>query len=157
MPWDAWRTPLIHWYAILVIAAVAGVSLAVLLHRQWTRHEGLRYPIASFAEALLEREGERTAPPVVRNRLFWLALIAVLAIHVVNGIHAWRPGSIEIPLRWNVYPIMAKWTYSKQLPHWWILILPTIYPTVVAFAYFLSTEVSFSVGISHLVYVLLGG
>jgi len=30
VPWDAWRTPLIHWYAILVIAAVVGLVFAIM-------------------------------------------------------------------------------------------------------------------------------
>ncbi len=156
VPWSAWAAPLASWSAILLVAAAAVFGLSLVLHRQWAHHEGLRYPIARFADAVLHPGGEGVARPLTRNGLFWTALLIVLSIRAVNALHAWYPGSIEIPLRWNVYPIMADWTYAKQLPRWWIFILPTLYPTVIGFAYFLASDVSFTVGISHFVYLIVG-
>ena len=45
------------------------MALSVVVHRQWSTHEHLPYPVASFAEALMPEPGQRLAS-VFRNRLF---------------------------------------------------------------------------------------
>src|SRR4051812_14608044 len=44
-PWHAWLQPMLYWAPLLMLMAVVLGSLAVLVHRQWSRHEQLPYPI----------------------------------------------------------------------------------------------------------------
>jgi hypothetical protein len=56
---------------------VGAVCLAIVVHRQWSSHERLRYPIAEIAYALIDQPAPGAWPAVFRSRGFWLAAGAV--------------------------------------------------------------------------------
>ena len=70
VPWAAWSGPLSVWMPMAVLMAVAATCTAVIVHRQWSRREHLRYPIADMASALIAQEPHSPAGPLFRNRLF---------------------------------------------------------------------------------------
>lgn len=155
VPWGAWRVSAGTWGLLALLTAGAVLSLSLILHRQWSRNERLQYPIAAAGRTLLEQDPASPWGPIYRRRLFWIGLGIVLTIRVVNGIHLWYPEFIEIPLRFEIRPIMKLFPYAQKVVsnHWWVLLLPTIYPTIVAFAYFVPSDVSFSMGISLAAFV----
>jgi uncharacterized protein DUF6785/uncharacterized protein DUF6784 len=148
VPWAKWKTPLMTWLPLIGLTNLSVLCLSLIVHRQWASRERLRYPIADFATSLMP---ENPAESVFRNRLFWLGLIVILSIRVINGVQAWYPGSLQIPLQFDFTAMSAKFTTLAKAPGWWALCRPTLFPTVIAFAFFLGTDVSFSLGISQLV------
>jgi len=147
IPWAAWRTPLLTWGALLVLTGIAVVCLSMIVHRQWSQREHLRYPVADFATALMGLPPSGEDRPVYRRRIFWMGLLLILAIRVLNGVFVYNPGSIEIPLRLDLGPITATWPKLMRLEGVAYLRLIRIYPTVVAFGFLLAAQVSFSLGI----------
>jgi len=158
IPWGAWTQTLVFWLPLLITISIAMIALATVIHRQWTRHERLRYPIAEFAGALLPRAGQ-TVADVFRTRGFWVTAVIIMSIHVVNYLHQWYPKEmIEIPMRFDFRPLLEYLdTLRKGGGQNWGLLNFQIWFTAVGFAYFLATDLSFSLGIAPYVYAYVTG
>jgi len=153
VPWHKWRTPLTTWLPIILLTAVCVISMSLVVHRQWVSRERLRYPIADFASSLMAQEPDRGAGTIFRNRLFWAGLITVLLIRTVNGLHAWYPSMLSIPLTLDLSQISQKWPDLARAPKAYLLYSPVIFPAVVGFAFFLASDVSLSLGLSQVLFV----
>ena len=156
IPWEYWRDPLIFWLPLIGLTAIAVICISLIVHRQWSSNERLRYPIASFANMLMDQDSQgRTS--ILRNKFFWGGLVAIFVLRVINGIHAWYPTSVEIPLDFNFDAVTQKWPTLWQVPGASWIIHTQLYPTVVAFAFFLASDVGFSLGILNFVCMAVGG
>ncbi|MBI5724383.1 MAG: hypothetical protein HZA50_10530, partial [Planctomycetes bacterium] len=123
--------------------------------RQWSSHERLRYPIAQFAGALIEQASDNPVGHVFRSRLFWVGLGVTFIIYLINGYYAWNPDSIQIPLVPVVDCQAIRFKYTQLMqPGSYFLFTPRIYMAVMAFAFLLSAEVSFSIGVSQILFIL---
>ena len=49
IPWAAWSGTLWFWLPLILTLWIALIGLSVVVHRQWSAHEQLPYPIATFA------------------------------------------------------------------------------------------------------------
>ncbi len=157
IPWYAWARPLFFWLPLVLAIWLGLVALALVVHRQWSDHEHLPYPISNFANSLLPNPGQMISS-VFRNPIFWLAFAFVAAIHVNNYVHAWFPDWPLIPRSFdfqslydaNLFPIIKlageRWFFK-----------PALYFSIIAFAYFLPTDVSLGLGVSRLFYVYAVG
>jgi len=157
VPWAPWLRPLATWLPMLATLGVAVICLSLVVHRQWSRNERLRYPIAAFAGSLLGENDSGGVNPIFRDRIFWLGVACVLGVRVVNGLHAWYPNSIEVPLTFDFSAVHAKWPDMIKVDHGLMLLYPEIFPIVVAFAFFLASDVSLSLGLSTLGIVVVAG
>ncbi|HAU37466.1 MAG TPA: hypothetical protein DCX07_07070 [Phycisphaerales bacterium] len=156
VPWKQWAQPLGTWTPLLVLMAVGVICLSLVVHRQWASRERLRYPIADFATSLTAQEPDRIVGPMFRNRLFWIGLAVIFLIHVVNGLATWFPTQgVKIPLQVEMPQIAQKWPALGRAAGAWGLFNPKLYPTVAAFAFFLASDVSFSLGLTQILYVPL--
>jgi hypothetical protein len=154
VPWGKWRDCLSVWLPLVALLAISVICLALIVHRQWASHERLRYPIAEFASTLMESSPQGFLGPIFRSKLFWIGLIAVAAIHLVNGINQWHGGRlIEIPLAFDFAPIRRKWTDLQELPWGVRFTRPNLYPIVVGFSFFLASEVSLSLGLTQIAFL----
>jgi len=150
VPWGKWARPLMVWLPLLVLVAIASISLALIVHRQWSVHERLRYPIAEFAVSLVNRQADRPLGALFRNKMFWIGLSVVLGIRVINGLNVWADGQwISVPMQFDLAAIRSKWPLLPRVPWGWSLTYPTLYPIVVGFSFFLAADISFSLGISQ--------
>ena len=157
IPWHAWTGTLAFWLPMILTFWVGLIGLSVVTHRQWADHEHLPYPLATFAAALLpEEQSQRVG--VLRNRLFWLGAGVVLFVHVNNYACGWFPRHmVAIPTEIDMgslrelFPLYVKKGGGGRPFH------PQFYFTVVAFAYFLASDVSFSLGFGPYVYPLVVG
>jgi len=156
IPWHAWTRTLRFWLPLLVSFSIAMIGLALVVHRQWSDHEQLAYPIVTFANTLLPEKG-RAWGEVFRNRLFWISLCLVLVIHMNNYAHAWWPRYlVEIPRRFDFMSLLRLFPVLQRANPW-ALLNPTIYFTAVGFAFFLATDVSLSLGLAPFVYEIAVG
>lgn len=156
VPWEAWRRPMRTWVPLLVLCATAVMCLALIVHRQWSRHEHLPYPIAAFTASLMDRERHRVLGPLFRSSGFWIGLALVGGMRIWNGLYVWFEDWLTpIQTRFNLLPLIKLWPEVAEAPWGRSLLHPIVYPIVVGFSYFLASEVAFSVGISQFLYVPL--
>jgi hypothetical protein len=101
----------------------------------------------------VEKDGQ--TPVVLKNRLFWYAFAAIAVFHLVNGLHVWFPNFLEIPLRFDFSALQQLFPRARQVDMSALTVWnPVLYPSVIAIAFFLSTEVSFSLGISGILFMV---
>ncbi|MHC4717388.1 MAG: DUF6785 family protein, partial [Planctomycetota bacterium] len=128
VPWGAWRGPLTVWLPLAMLLSVSVICLSLIVHRQWSQREHLRYPIADFAAGLMgAADGDDR--PVYRRRIFWIGLGAILALHLINGLFAWKVIQVRIPVRFGFWQIV--WTFPSlgKLPRVWHSMNMWIIPT----------------------------
>jgi len=156
VPWRKWAAPLTTWGPMIFLLMVAMTCMSLVVHRQWARNERLRYPIAEFTTALIRREPGRGIGPIFRNRMFWIGLAIVLGIRVINGLHRWFPERmIEIPMWFDFSALGRKWPVIGSVPSGggWNFLYPKIFPICIAFSFFLSSEISLSLGLTQILAV----
>jgi len=153
VPWAAWTRTLSFWLPLLGLTFVASACLALVVHRQWSSREQLRYPVADFASELIRGAGEAYLPAVFRSRLFYAGFLPVVAILLVNGLAEWHEGMVRIPLASDLRSVFwQKWPALSQMPTAWAVFTPRFFFAGIGFAYFVSKEMSFSVGINAVLY-----
>lgn len=156
VPWHAWRATLLFWLPLFGLLWVALTGLALVFHRQWSRHEHLPYPLVQFTSAMLPAP-DGSPSPVFRQRSFWAAMVAVLAIHGNNYLCVYFPETL-IEIRRS----FAFWPLARLFPTFmrgggWSLINPQFYFSAVAIAYLLASDVSLAVGLGPFVFKYAGG
>lgn len=163
VPWRPWLGMLAYWAPLILLCGVASVALAFLVHRQWSQHEQLSYPIAQVAAGYCHRaDGRRGVPDLFRNPLFWIGFAPMFCLYAMEYIGYWFPETLPrmgvivpalkgwgIPL--NQYlPVLAKTPVHSAL-NW-----QTIYFCVVGLGYFVSSEVGLTMGLAPLLLTFFG-
>jgi hypothetical protein len=151
VPWRAWTGTLAFWIPMVLLLWIGLIGLALAVHRQWSEHEHLRYPLATFANALMPEAGGRWGP-VLGDRLFWLGAGAVFLLYLNNYAAVWFPQylvavrtTVDLTSLSSLLPTYAAGGGTRML-------LPIIYFTVVGFAYLLASDVSLALGVGPFVY-----
>ncbi|MDD4538509.1 MAG: hypothetical protein PHT80_05800 [Lentisphaeria bacterium] len=156
VPWTAWAPPLFTWVPLVLLSALASVCLALITYKQWAAHEFLSFPIAEFNDSLIERKPGDLLPIIAKSKLFWLGFILLLVIRINNGLCVWYPDYyIPVRLNWSLAPFAKVWPELFRVPYGSPLLNLSFFPLVVAFAFFLSTEISLTLGISQLCWVFV--
>jgi hypothetical protein len=155
VPWSAWTRTLAFWLPLLLAATVALLALSTVFHTQWARHEQLPYPITTFTKALLPDRTGRL--PVLGSRLFWIGFLSVFTIQLNNYLLRWLP-DVLIPIKTTfdctalakLTPVLTEGagTGIYQLSIWW---------PVLGLAYFLPTDVSFTMTVTPFIYCTIFG
>lgn len=155
VPWGAWKTPMLVWLPMVFLVAGCSICLSLIVHKQWSKHEILSYPIAEFTASLVEREEGRALPLVFRNRAFWIGFLIIYLIRVNNGLCVWFPDYlIPVRLGWDMRPFGTMFPSIFRVQWGGELLRFNLFPLVVAFAFFLSTEVSLTLSLTQVAYVI---
>jgi hypothetical protein len=158
IPWEAWRTPMVAWLPIVGLTFLMVICLSLIVHRQWASRERLRYPIADFAGSLIEQTPGRAVGPIFRDKLFWIGLGAILVIRIVNGLYVWFPQTmIQIPLSYDFKVLGDTFKVLHTAPGGGDIMSPQLFPTAVAFSFFLASDVGLSLGLTAIIPVIVGG
>ncbi|MEX0886918.1 MAG: DUF6785 family protein [Phycisphaeraceae bacterium] len=154
--WRQWVPTALMWGGTAFTLGMAVLCLALIVHPQWSRRELLPYPISRFVdEVTARREGARV-PDILHNRLFWYAFGAVAALHLLNGSSAWIDRMpVLLPLNFDFSPLRDLFPYASRAGLSQGYFEPRLFLTPVAFAFFIPASVSFSLGISHLLYIMV--
>lgn len=156
VPWAAWGRAFLFWIPVILTIGLMVTGLALVLHRQWSSHEHLPYPTVEFARALLPEPGQARSD-TLRGRLFWIGFVPVLALHLINYAQVWWPDYvIPIQITFDFTPLMDIVTLFKTAGAW-SQFRPTVFFTIVGFAFFLPTGISLSLGVAPYVYALVAG
>jgi hypothetical protein len=143
IPYDAWIVPLLAWgfFAGCVFAAM--IALSAITRHQWAENERLPFPLAQLQAMLIEPP----APGRVLNRLFrswgfWIAAVAVTAIHSSTALNRMFPQSIPaVPLGFDFRPLMTEPPLAYLSDN---AKNAVIYFTFVGVVYFIPAKVAFS-------------
>ena len=156
IPWDAWARPLLHWTPLVVLFALSILAMQFLVHRQWAHHEQLSYPIAQVAGAFCaERGGRRGVPDLFRNRLFWWGFVPLFLLLGLDYLARWYPD--DVPSLGTMMPNLRSWwvplttnvpVLKKAFGGGWFLCGQTLYFSFLGISYFVSSEISLSVGVA---------
>jgi len=156
LPWRTWWPTIRLWGGMALLLGIGSLCLALIVHPQWSKRELLTYPIVKFLDEASERQPGAWLPMVARNRLFWIGLTVPIVIHTINGLNAWFPEVPTIPLVLDLSGLKTLFPNARQIWMSNAYFQPTLYLSVIAFAFFLTTSVSFSLGVSQLLWVMLG-
>ncbi len=153
IPWEVWWPTLRLWGGLGLLLAGAALCLSLIVHPQWSQRELLPYPLARFVREICEREPASPWPKIAASRLFWIGVLAMIVLHTINGLGTWFPDVPKISLSFNFYALHQLFPNAKRIEGQWYVFSPRIYLAVAAFAVFLPSKTSFSVGISYFAYL----
>lgn len=155
IPWHAWKRTFMFWLPFLFVIWIGIVGLSLVVHRQWAHHEQLPYPVAMFANAILPSEG-RPFGWLLENRLFWTSTLVVLGIHLINYSYKYFPNSIQIPLAFDFSKLegLSETLRLGGLGYYFNI---TLFLSVIGIAYFIPTEVSFSLAMGPMLWIVVMG
>lgn len=157
IPFWAWQKPLIYWGAIILLVAIMSLALLLIVHRQWIRNEKLTYPLATVAKSLFDKKDPKNCfADIFHSKLFWMAFLFVLIIHLYNFAQAsdsltkFKPIQMQYPLSGltETFPIIGKTGCAGIFGAVKIMFL------IIGIAYFLAPALSLSVGLNGFVYLL---
>ncbi len=167
-PWDlpllAWAKPMAFvWGPLILLLVLTLVSLQFLVHRQWSSHEQLAYPVAQVAGAFCRtKDGRPGVPEIFSNRLFWWGCAPVFVLLGMSYLSAFYPESV--PSLQSMLPNLRSWDVSlttkipilAKVPGAGCLNAQTLYFTFFGIAYFVSSEISLTMGLSAVLVTLFG-
>ena len=153
LPWAQWWPTIRLWGGVALMLAFTSLCMALVVYPQWSKRELLPFPVARFLdEASARREGNRL-PDVATSRLFWIGFGAMVILHLVNGLHAWHPEIPEIERKFNFWGLSQIFNNAVRVSGSYGYFGPTFYGSVIAFSFFLSSSVSFSLGFAEIMYM----
>ena len=155
LPWEAWWPPIRLWWSLALLTGLGLLCLTLVVHPQWSRRELLPYPIARFVEEAVDRRPGAWLPTVAHEKLFWLAFAGLVGLHGVNGLHAWFEYLPQIPLGLDFSALRTLFPTASRVWGADTYFRPTLYLSVIAFSFFLTTSVSLSLGVSQLLFLML--
>ncbi len=161
VPWDKWWPTMRLWAGSAVLLGLASLCFVVVVHPQWSQRELLPYPIARFVSELTrpaETAGHAHpwASAMLRSRLFWIGLSIPVVLHLVNGLNAWFPEVPRIEMALDFTPLRTLFPNAARSAQSGYVFKPVIMLSVVAFAFFLDRQVSFTVGMANYIFVVIG-
>ena len=147
IPWGAWAAPLFWWFSLLTALCLVLFSTTVILRKQWIEHERLDYPLMEVPLTLLERDPEHFLPKIMRSPVFWIGFTFSILGILWNIIGYFNPTFPRFPTRLN----------SISFGHYFQAIRVNLYWPIVGFAYFIESDVSFSIWFFYILAVLQEG
>lgn len=148
VPWGVWVPPLATYGLFVILVYVSFFCLSSLLHRQWAERERFTFPLVTFPVEMSEQ-----APPgrkvgaIWYNWLLWFPIIALTAIHTVNGLRQFYPGLPNINLYNHpvTFFVGRPWNVLNGLRY-------PVYPLVIGVAFLLKGETLLSLWFFFLVF-----
>lgn len=150
VPWSLWAVPLAMWGSFMVALFGASLCLVAILQRQWVTNERLAFPLAQIPLETVREPATGGAAGLPVAWPFWAGFIGSLAFSFVSGLSRRIPALPAIP---NAVTIM-EWQGVGPLAGLGRIEL-LIVPWLVALAYIIPKELSFSVWFLWIVRILL--
>ncbi|MGD9494900.1 MAG: DUF6785 family protein [Armatimonadota bacterium] len=141
LPWREWLTPLAAWSVLTLAFYLAVFCLASIVRRQWSDRENLIYPMVKLPVEMVLGDRRSISPlPFFADPLMWIGFAIPFLFHNLNAIYFHCHGMPLLNLRRGTFLLAI-----TERP--WIYLRSGFYVhfAVIGFAYFLTTEISFSV------------
>ena len=150
VPWSLWAVPLLAWGAFAIALFVCSLCVMVIIQRQWITSERLTFPIAQIPlEMISGAQPARAGSPgrLTGAWLFWLGLVLAFGVNFVSSLSAKIPAIPTVPL---VLDNVIPWQRVGPLAGLGGLTV-ILWPWMIAVAYLIPKELSFSVWFFSLV------
>jgi len=142
VPWSQWWVPLSAWSSFFAAIFICTLCAVALIQRQWISNERLTFPIAQIPlEMVGESQGGRSRGARIQIAwVFWLGLGVSLLVNFMNSLSSRVPGVPAVPL--GPVPIV-QWQKVGPLAGLGEIDL-VLWPWMIAVAYLIPKELSFS-------------
>jgi hypothetical protein len=155
VPFSGWWEPLRFWVPFVLTIFVGVIGLTFVVHRQWSDREHLAFPVAEFASMLIRGDPDRAYNPIFHNRVFWIGYGGITFVHIINTTHLWFNQFPVINTYMNLWALKPHMGSVGEGFGWVQFFLGMIHPTVIAFAYFVPSDVSFTLGIGAITTMII--
>jgi len=142
VPWHEWWLPLGAWLSFMFALFACTFCLLVILQRQWITHERLSFPIAQIPLEMVSRaanNGERAAR-LPMAWVFWIGLGLSFLLNFLSTLNNKIPSLPAIPLGPTA---IVQWQKVGPLAGLGEIDL-VLWPWMIAVAYLIPKELSFS-------------
>ena len=97
IPWAAWSETLSYWYVFFLVLSFMMLCMSSILHRQWSQHERLAYPMVQLPLKMVEegRPGFKLGP-LFKQRLLWIGFAVPFVLLSLKGLHYYFP-AVPLP------------------------------------------------------------
>ncbi len=157
VPWRAWLPALSFWLPTVLVFVFGLIGLSIVVHRQWSRHEHLPYPIPRCINHLIDEDDEGRST-ILRNKIFWIGFTLVCLFHLNNYLTSYFPDyMIRFPNRFNFVPLAASLVPLIHKGGGNGLFIIRLSFALTGLAFLLPRDVSFSLGIGPYLYAIAFG
>ena len=89
IPWEVWVEPMAWWLGLVVVMGFMLICLSGILHRQWSTHERLAYPMMQLPQGMLagEEGGGSKVAPLFRNPVMWVGFSLPFIYLTMKGLN----------------------------------------------------------------------
>jgi hypothetical protein len=140
VPWSEWAVPLAVWSSFICAVFLANLCLISLVQRQWITHERLTFPLAQIPLETVASADSQGAGRLGSHRIFWLGLSAAFFVTFLSSLSQRIPALPALPL---LVQLMRPHVVGPMAAFGQVDI--AFYPWLLAIAYLIPKDVSFSV------------
>ena len=91
IPWEAWVEPMTWWLSFILALSLMLICMSSILHRQWSVHERLAYPMVQLPQNMIEKDSDSLIAPFFRSGIMWLGFFVPLTFLSFNALNHYWP------------------------------------------------------------------
>ena len=142
IPWGVWVEPLAHWYGFFLVLSFMMICMSTILHRQWSNHERLTYPLAQVPLHMIGTEagGVTRIGPLFRNKVMWMGFAVPFFMFSLTGLHHYFPFVPDMPF------VIGRYYFFRGTIYWPMMLSYAW----IGFFYLVNLEITFSIWFFYL-------
>ncbi len=88
IPWETWVEPMAYWLGLIVVMGFMLICVSAILHRQWSVHERLAYPMMQLPQGMLEDDSSTTSQiaPLFKRKIMWVGFAVPFVFFSMKGL-----------------------------------------------------------------------
>ena len=91
IPWNAWLEPMSWWLSFIFALSLMLICMSSILHRQWSVHERLAYPMVQLPQNMIEKDSDEKIGPFFRQGIMWLGFTIPFTLLSLNALNHYWP------------------------------------------------------------------
>ena len=134
IPWDVWVEPMAYWLALIVAMSFMLICMSAILHRQWSEHERLTYPMVQLPQNMIEKDAQMRVASFFKDQRMWLGFAVPCILLSLNALNHYFP----IVPEYNPRGRFSFFNHTLHLP-------VALNLAWVGFFYLVNLEITFSI------------
>ena len=104
IPWEAWIEPMGYWLALALTMSFMLICMSAILHRQWSVHERLTYPMMQLPQQMIEDGGGvgSHVAPFFKSKAMWVGFALPAMLLSLNGLNHFYPQVPQFTTGWGL-------------------------------------------------------
>ena len=88
IPWETWVEPMAYWLGLIVTMGFMLICMSAILHRQWSVHERLAYPMMQLPQGMLDdgEDGTSRVGLLFKRKIMWLGFAVPFLFFTMKGL-----------------------------------------------------------------------